>query len=127
MIGGENMDNLWLFYHEYYQQLPLKKEKNNTLTIGSSVEQRMTVGSFPFTEGPITIEFENNGYTVMQQNGKVGKAKKGEPFYVKDQGETLMILLTSSNVETKTHYAGLHKEITFSSEDHSAIFTKRMV
>ena len=119
------MDNLWLFYHEYYQQLPLKKEKNNTLTIGSSVEQRMTVGSFPFTEGPITIEFENNGYTVMQQNGKVGKAKKGEPFYVKDQGETLMILLTSSNVETKTHYAGLHKEITFSSEDHSAIFYKK--
>ena len=36
-----------------------------------------------------------------------------------------MILQTSSNVETKTHYAGLHKEITFSSEDQSAIFYKK--
>jgi len=121
----EMMDNLWFFYNEHYQQLPIIKEKSNAVTVGPEFEQMVTVGSFPFTEGSLTLETCNEGYDVLQDGKSIGHIKNGEPFYLKDGEEVLTIFLTAAPINNQTYYSGYQKEITFSSDDDSALIYKK--
>ena len=56
------MEQLWLFYNDYYQQLSMPFEKSGTITIGPEMEQLVTIREFPFTKGPVTIERHDRFY-----------------------------------------------------------------
>ncbi|PLR82277.1 type VII secretion protein EssC [Bacillus sp. V33-4] len=119
------MSNIWLFYNQYYQRVPVKKGENHSFTVGRDVQQTVTLREFPFQDGP--LEIETDGFTALtvKQNGKsIGKATIEEPFQLKQQTESLSIFLTGEDKKTETYFIGSHKELTFSPLEKSSVVFK---
>ncbi|USK84004.1 type VII secretion protein EssC [Peribacillus asahii] len=114
------MSNLWLFYDQYYQRVPLSKGQQHSLTVGPEAKQMITLRHYPFTEGPITIEVEESGFSVWRKGSVIGRANENHSFQLKEQDHLLTIFLTVSDETVKTYYLGYQSEITYSSFDNKA-------
>ena len=114
------MSILWLFYDQYYQRVPLSRDGQQSFTVGLDVRQTLTVGHFPFTNGPITIEVKEETFSVLQNGNVIGMANEHNSFELIDQNETLTIFLTPTEERRETYYVGYQSEITYSSYAHGA-------
>lgn len=114
------MSILWLFYDQYYQRVPLSKGQQQSITVGPDVNQIITVRSFPFTNGPMSIEVKDESFSVFQNGGMIGKANENNSFQLVDQSRTLTIYLKLSDERVQTYYIGYQSEITYSSHNHQA-------
>lgn len=50
------MQQLWLFYDENYQQITIPEKGFTALTIGPAIEHDITIQTFPFINGPLTLK-----------------------------------------------------------------------
>src|SRR3954468_21683194 len=114
------MSNLWFFYDQFYQRVPLSNGQPYSLTIGPDADQTVTIRGFPFSEGAIMIEIEDGGFAVLQNGSKIGDVNENTPFQLKEQNKSVTIFLTLSDEKEKTYYLGYHPEIRFSSFDKDA-------
>ncbi|WP_282142496.1 type VII secretion protein EssC [Cytobacillus oceanisediminis] len=119
------MEQLWLFYSDYCQQLSMPFENSSTITIGPELEQLVTIRDFPFTKGTVSIERHDSSYEVRQNESVLGKLNDGEPFQLNDEGKTLTIIVTSEIMNSQTYYSGYQKQIEFSSENPEASIYKK--
>ena len=119
------MSNLWLFYNQYYQRVPLGKDQAHSLSVGPDVQQTVTVREFPFTKGLLDIDIEENRFVIRQNETLIFEGTTEEPFELEDRGETLKVFLTSSEVLTSTYYMGYQQEISFSADNEDAVFYKK--
>ncbi|MGX2958102.1 type VII secretion protein EssC [Peribacillus sp. JNUCC 23] len=119
------MSNLWLFYNQYYQRVPLGKDQAHSLSVGPDVQQTVTVREFPFTGGILDIVIEESRFVIRQNETLIFEGTAEEPFELEDRGETLRMFLTSSDVLTSTYYMGYQQEISFSSDNEDAVFYKK--
>ena len=65
------------------------------------LDKRLTVGHFPFTDGPITIEVKDEKFSVLQNGNVIGMANEHNSFELIDQNDTLTIFLNQQMKEEK--------------------------
>ena len=49
------MRQLWIFYEEYYQRVEFDENDFKKMTIGPEVVHDVTIRTFPFMHGPMTM------------------------------------------------------------------------
>ncbi len=111
------MRNFWLFYKNHYQKVAVPA--NTSITIGNDLEEQVTVRNFPFTEGSISIDFQEDGFVLKQNDRQIGNGSFLEPFEWKTGNEVLWMVLTPEMKEVKTYYLGNHREASLSIKDRN--------
>ncbi|KMJ58373.1 cell division protein FtsK [Bacillus sp. LL01] len=106
--------NFWLFYKDHYQKVSISN--NNRLTIGKDVEEQVTVHNFPFIEGPIFVECQDDSFVVYQNDRQIGSGTYTQPFEWKREEEVMWMVLTPGMTEVKSYYLGNKNETTISME-----------
>lgn len=116
------MRQLWLFYEDYYQCIELDEHEVDKMTVGPEVSDDVTIHSFPFMQGPIVMEAGRDGYSVQENNERLGFLKEQNPVSVTRKGRTLQFLLTKPFGKKNTYYMDFENEISFGlDEDHADI------
>ncbi|ART76066.1 type VII secretion protein EssC [Sutcliffiella horikoshii] len=105
------MNNFWLFYQNNYQKISIEK---GTVTVSSEVEDQLTVRNFPFTDGSLLVDIQNDQFTVKQQSGVIGSGTYSQPFEWKDDKKELKMVLTPSPSQSQTYYIGSREQVVFS-------------
>ncbi|MDQ0273312.1 type VII secretion protein EssC [Cytobacillus purgationiresistens] len=122
------MNMLWIFYDEYYQHIDMSTIQSDSLIIGNDVKHTVTIRNFPFAEGPLTITEVEHGFVISTEDGRIiSQAVKGEVLELKQQNETLKILLTSSELSRETYYVGNQQEVRISAVDQTAHIWKAAI
>lgn len=114
------MSVLWVFCGQTYQQLTLDIPSLDTVTIGPGNQHTLTVHSFPFSKGALSIRKNESKLDVFQNNERIGGLASSEELRLTDGTETLTLFLTDSPSHRHTYYVGLHQELTFSAKDEKA-------
>ncbi|WP_110112138.1 type VII secretion protein EssC [Bacillus sp. CGMCC 1.16541] len=118
------MTTLWLFYHETYQQLSIDPVHFKRVTIGSTQRDTVTIPSFPFVNGSLTLtrNAQQQGFTLVQQEKVIGELRDYEPHTLSQQNEQLTMLVTPTPVNKGTYYIGGRSELTISTSEHGTIW-----
>lgn len=104
---------LWVFYQDYYQRIPIHVEEGLRRTIGPELIDDLTIQHFPFLNGKIVIEREGEDFKVRDGAQEVGCLAVDKSFSVKQEGYTLHLYLTPSYQEERQYYIGATKSISF--------------
>ena len=116
------MPQLWLFYEDYYQRLEIDGNDMKKITIGKEVVHDVTILTFPFPAGPMTLEAGGLGYKVFDDNEKLGLLTQQEPVAITRKGRVLKLYETHSFRSVNTYYIDFKNEISFGINDnHSTI------
>ncbi|WP_243290997.1 type VII secretion protein EssC [Bacillus sp. FJAT-47783] len=121
------MSFLWVFYNQDYQQFSVDLSSSQTITIGPEMKHHITVRSFPFSEGAVTLkESDDHAHLEVWKNGeKIGTLSETESFIVKEGKQTLSLFLTTSPSLTKKYYVGHLRDVLFSVDDEKADVVKK--
>ncbi|MGG3571300.1 type VII secretion protein EssC [Bacillus gobiensis] len=113
------MDLLWVFNDQGYQSIKLTQKPARTYTIGPDLQQTITIRSFPFEKGIITLEPNNSsdGYYLFEGEESLGSITENQPFLLKNKNKQMTIILTEDKDETSLYYLGDKKDIRFSTDD----------
>lgn len=117
----------WLFYGEDYQRICLEEDNFESLTIGPKVEDDVTIQSYPFINGHITVQKENNHLTVHNGNEYVGKLSNEEKVVIEQQDKLLYLYASSSSLTEKTYFIDYEQEISFSTQLEDATFRRKNI
>ncbi|MBP3039684.1 type VII secretion protein EssC [Bacillaceae bacterium Marseille-Q3522] len=110
------MSNLWLFYDQYYQEVPLITGQPQMLTVGPDAGHTITITKFPQAEEMLTLRIEENSFSVWQNEIFIGVANEKNRF----QWKNITIFLSTEEEKTRTYYMGYHPEISYSTTDEQA-------
>lgn len=113
------MKKFWLFYKDYYQKLNVTS--NQRVTIGKEMEDHLTVLSFPFTEESISVELEDDGFFVNQNDRQIGYGTTTKPFEWMVKGDSLKMVVTEGVGSVKTYYIGDKKDASISIKDGASL------
>ncbi|KXH78553.1 type VII secretion protein EssC [Sporosarcina sp. HYO08] len=114
------MLQLWLFYDRHYQRLEFNEYEKKQLSIGNDIADDITMLTFPFPRGPMTIDAGEDGFFVSEDNQRLGFLTKETPISVPRKGRVLHLYLTSAWRYRETFYIGFENEITFGLSDPTA-------
>lgn len=117
------MNCLWVFTDTSYHQLFLNNRSLRTVTIGPEIQHTLTVRSFPFSGGALTIhvgEHEDGEkvFELFQDGQLIMTLSKTEPFQLTDGSHTLSLLITDSPPRERKYYVGDRQQLSFSLSDH---------
>lgn len=113
------------FHNDNYQIIQLDKKQRELFTIGSSVDNTVTINQFPFTNGFLTITENTLGFKVLQNNKILGELLMNQPFEFIDNKQTLTILPLGEGEKTQ-YFIGNRIEVTVSDDQENAdIFKTR--
>ncbi len=121
------MKQLWVFYGEYYQSINSNENDFTTLTIGPAIENDITVLSFPFYDGPITIEQDGDGFTVHDGVDYVGRLSAKEDLSIEHEELLLHLYVLTAPAATKTYYLDYENEVSFGSRLETATFNREEI
>ncbi|PLR96524.1 type VII secretion protein EssC [Bacillus sp. T33-2] len=120
------MSNLWIFHNDFYQKVSVGTDiQQHPITVGSDLSNTLTVRTFPFTHGPLTVAASEHGLKVLQNGRALGSVTEEAPFRLSDKEETMLLFLTPDYAKTETYFTGFNREIIFSVNDEEAIVRKR--
>jgi len=83
-------------------------------TVGSDVDNTVTIKQFPFTNGSLAITENANGYKVVQGDKVVGNLHVNQPFEFIDSNRCLTIFPLIGEGEKNQYFIGNRKEIAVS-------------
>ncbi|MFS0576294.1 type VII secretion protein EssC [Sporosarcina sp. 179-K 3D1 HS] len=115
------MLELWLFYDRHSQRIQVNEYDFKRLTIGPSVEDDVTMLTFPFPRGPIVMEEGKDGFVIRENGELLGVLKKEEKVSILRKGRVLDLYLTSAISREKSYFIGFEKEISFDCRNDLAI------
>ncbi|MCM3616554.1 type VII secretion protein EssC [Sutcliffiella horikoshii] len=116
------MKKIWLFYKDHYQKMNLTT--NQCITIGKEMEDHLTVLSLPFNEGSVSVELEDEGFSVKQKDKQIGYGTTAKPFVWKETEEVLKLVVTEGTGSVKTYYIGNKKDAEISINETSLHLTR---
>ncbi|TCP31206.1 S-DNA-T family DNA segregation ATPase FtsK/SpoIIIE [Scopulibacillus darangshiensis] len=121
------MSFLWVFYDKTYQQLPINIASLDVITIGSEQQHMLTIRSFPFSGGSLSVKKSKNEseLAVLQGDKSIGTLSVTEAVHLTEGQETLSLCLTDSPAITHSYYVGTRHDLTFSMADDKADVYKK--
>ncbi len=114
---------LWVFYNDFYQRQEWNAEDLTTKTIGPDLLDDITIQSFPFCNGSLTVEQDEDGILVSNSGVAIGRVSMTESLSIEQQDHVIQIYLTSTFKEKRTYYLDAEKTVTFSDNDQNATVT----
>ncbi|GGA19271.1 type VII secretion protein EssC [Psychrobacillus lasiicapitis] len=121
------MLQLWLFYGEYYQRISINENDSVPFTIGSKVENDVTIQTYPFINGNITVKKEDKILSVYSGDEYVGKLTDEEGLRIDQEDKVLHLYATSAALTTKTYFIDYEQEISFDCQLETATFKRENV
>lgn len=121
------MLQLWVFYGDDYQRLNWEGNDLSSLTIGPGIEHDLTILSYPFTHGPITVKKEDNKYYVHDGNKKIGDISIAKGITIEQRERVLRLYISYSPITSKTYFIDYENEISFSCQLENATFQRQEV
>ncbi|BAQ10911.1 yuka protein [Bacillus sp. OxB-1] len=111
---------LWLFYDRYSQRVQFQEYDFKRLTIGPSVEDDVTMLTFPFPRGSMMMEEGKDGFDLREDGELLGVLTKEGKVSIPRKGRVLDLYVTSSMSREKTYYIGFEKVISFGCQNDHA-------
>ena len=118
------MRQLWIFYEAYYQRFEFDENDFKQMTIGPEVVHDVTIRTFPFMHGPMTITTSRDGYLISEGEEQLGLLTEGAPVFVPRKGRVVKFYLTHSFQRKKTYYLDYKNEISFAKDHENATITR---
>lgn len=122
---GVRMLQLWLFYGEHYQRICLDENDFASLTVGPEIEQDVTIQSYPFTDGLITVKKEANNLAVYSGNNYVGKLSNEVDVFIEQNEKILHLYATTEAILAKKYFIDYENEVSFDSQLETATFCRK--
>lgn len=122
---GGHMMQLWLFYGENYQRICLEENDNFSLTIGPAIEHDVTIQSYPFTEGHVTVEKEGDSLTVFSGSKYIGKLTNEEGLVIQQKEKELHLFASTTPISSTTYFIDYEQEVSFDSYLDNATFYRK--
>ncbi|MGB2871883.1 type VII secretion protein EssC [Psychrobacillus psychrotolerans] len=118
------MQQLWLFYDENYQQITIPEKGFTALTIGPAIEHDITIQTFPFINGPLTLKKEEDGLAVYSEGNSFGKLTDDEGLTIEQKEKSLHLYAFSTPVSSGTYYIDFKNEVSFDTQLEIATFQR---
>lgn len=118
------MQQLWLFYDENYQQITIPEKGFTALTIGPAIEHDITIQTFPFLNGPLTLKKEEDGLAVYSEDNSFGKLTDDEGLTIEQKEKSLHLYAFSTPVSSGTYYIDFKNEVSFDTQLEIATFQR---
>ncbi|MET0960455.1 MAG: type VII secretion protein EssC, partial [Psychrobacillus psychrotolerans] len=118
------MQQLWLFYDENYQQITIPEKGFTALTIGPAIEHDITIQTFPFINGPLTLKKEEEGLAVYSEDNSFGKLTDDEGLTIEQKEKSLHLYAFSTPVSSGTYYIDFKNEVSFDTQLEIATFQR---
>ncbi|MEK5146178.1 type VII secretion protein EssC [Psychrobacillus sp. FSL K6-4615] len=118
------MQQLWLFYDENYQQITIPEKGFTALTIGPAIEHDITIQTFPFINGPLTLKKEEDGLAVYSEDNSFGKLTDDEGLTIEQKEKSLHLYAFSTPVSSGTYYIDFKNEVSFDTQLEIATFQR---
>lgn len=116
------MRQLWIFYEEYYQRIEFDESDFKQMTIGPEAMHEVTIQSFPFLNGPMTMKTGRGGFLISEGDIQLGLLTEENPIFVPRKGRVLQFYLTKPFQRDRTYYLDFENEISFGKgNDHATI------
>ncbi len=115
---------LWVFYGDVYQRIPLEDKEGAVLKIGPAIEDDVTVLSYPFTNGKLTLTKSENKYLIHDGDKQIGELLHGKGITVEQKEKLMHLFVSSPPLSRKTYYIDFENEVTFSGTDDEATFKR---
>ncbi|MFJ7825344.1 type VII secretion protein EssC [Psychrobacillus sp. NPDC096623] len=119
------MQQLWLFYDENYQRILIPKSDITSLSIGPAIEHDITIQTFPFVDGPLTLKKEENGFVVYNEENFLGRLTDDEGLTIEQKERELHLFTSSAQPYSKTFYIDFDNEVSFDAQLDIATFQRR--
>lgn len=118
------LQQLWLFYDENYQQITIPEKGFTALTIGPAIEHDITIQTFPFLNGPLTLKKEEDGLAVYSEDNSFGKLTDDEGLTIEQKEKSLHLYAFSTPVSSGTYYIDFKNEVSFNTQLEIATFQR---
>lgn len=118
------LQQLWLFYDENYQQITIPEKGFTALTIGPAIEHDITIQTFPFINGPLTLKKEEDGLAVYSEDNSFGKLTDDEGLTIEQKEKSLHLYAFSTPVSSGTYYIDFKNEVSFDTQLEIATFQR---
>ncbi|NYF23592.1 type VII secretion protein EssC [Sporosarcina sp. JAI121] len=118
------MNQLWVFYDEHYQRIDIDEKAVTSLTIGPAIENDITILSFPFTSGPLTVTSDEGGFTVHDGTTTIGRLSAEESLKIEQKEQVLDFCLVPAPASSNTYFLDYENEISFARTTESATFNR---
>lgn len=118
------LQQLWLFYDENYQQITIPEKGFTALTIGPAIEHDITIQTFPFINGPLTLKKEEEGLAVYSEDNSFGKLTDDEGLTIEQKEKSLHLYAFSTPVSSGTYYIDFKNEVSFDTQLEIATFQR---
>lgn len=118
------LQQLWLFYDENYQQITIPEKGFTALTIGPAIEHDITIQTFPFINGPLTLKKEEDGLAVYSEDNSFGKLTDDEGLTIEQKEKSLHLYAFSIPVSSGTYYIDFKNEVSFDTQLEIATFQR---
>ncbi|CAM3251048.1 type VII secretion protein EssC [Filibacter tadaridae] len=118
------MLQLWVFYGEHYQRIEFDESNFTALSIGSKIEDDVTIGAYPFTNGHFTLERDGNCFTVQDGHGPVRQLSNGESLVIEQKETSLHLFLTNAFHDARHYFLDYEQEVSFAIESKDALVNR---
>jgi S-DNA-T family DNA segregation ATPase FtsK/SpoIIIE len=115
---------LWVFYRESYQQVKIEPSPKQEITIGTDWQDTITIQSVSSFKKPLRVIERDDSFLLYQDEDKVQAIELNKLYPIPFGEEKLAIIITSSQISTKTYYIGHMDEVIFSTNKQQTTFYK---
>ncbi|WP_027409952.1 type VII secretion protein EssC [Anoxybacteroides tepidamans] len=118
------MSQLWIFYESNCQLFPLTGQEDY-ISIGNQLEHHITIPSFLFRNGYISIQKQTDAsvMAVFQGGQPIGKLEPEHPVTVDDHGQKMTIVWVHEEAKKHIYYVGHKTELLVSDDPQADIQT----
>ncbi|WP_301107148.1 type VII secretion protein EssC [Sporosarcina sp.] len=118
------MMELWLYCDRHYQRVEINEYEFKSLSISNSIEDNVTIQTFPFPNGPMVLVEGKDGFAVLEDGKRLGFLTKDEVVSIPRKGRVLDLYITSALRRKKTCYIGYERDISFGIKDDTATINR---
>ncbi|WP_144509672.1 type VII secretion protein EssC [Bacillus sp. FJAT-22090] len=119
------MLQLWLFYDEHYQQICLEESDFDCLTVGPEIEHDVTIQSYPFIKGHVTVTKEENKLSVYSGNEYIGELTNEQDVRIEQSDKVLHLYALTASIKETTYFIDYENEVSFDSTLENATFQRK--
>ena len=77
---------------KYYQRIEFDENDFKQMTIGPEVVHDVTIQTFPFMHGPMTITTGRDGYLISEGEEQLGLLTEEKPVFIPRKGRILSFI-----------------------------------
>ncbi|MGF3105552.1 type VII secretion protein EssC [Rossellomorea sp. DUT-2] len=110
---------LWIFHDHYYQSIMIENEKKK-ITIGTRLEDTITILSLPPSAKSIQVEHSGDAFRLYQDGEEVRILEPGRKESLLAGDKELHMIVTPFPIKSQIYYVGYKEEISISNERSDA-------